>query len=108
MDNKVVLPADILWVCDTLYSENYQVKAHAHITYYHLIYIRSGVCRVTVNGQTHELSPGMVMVAMPEDVHSIHQIPEGSEVRFWEIKFIVHSRSLNNAFKEIDRVFTAD
>lgn len=108
MDNKVVLPADILWVCDTLYSENYQVKAHAHITYYHLIYIRSGVCRVTVNGQTYELSPGMVMVAMPEDVHSIHQIPEGSEVRFWEIKFIVYSRSINNAFKEIDRVFAAD
>lgn len=108
MDNKVVLPADILWVCDTLYSEGVQVKAHAHITYYHLIYIRSGQCEVELNGQTRELSPGMVMVAMPEDVHSIKRVPEGREIRFWEIKFIVHSQSLNAAFKEVERVFAAD
>lgn len=108
MDNKVVIPADILWVCDTLYSENYQVKAHTHITYSHLIYIKSGQCNVEFNGETHALSPGMVMIAMPEDVHAIQRIPEGEEVRLWEIKFIVHSKTLNAVVKEVEKVFIAD
>lgn len=108
MDNKITLPADILWVCDTHYCEDHEVKAHAHITYYHLIYIRGGVCKITVNGQDYELSPGMIMLAMPEDVHSIHQVPKGKELFFWEIKFVVHAASLNHALKESARVFTAD
>lgn len=108
MDNKIALPADILWVCDTTYVENYQVKAHAHITYYHLLHIQSGYCNVTINGQTHKLTPGMTMLALPEDVHSIHQVSKGEKVCFWEVKFIVQSQSLNNALKKIERVFLAD
>lgn len=108
MDNNIMLPADILWVCDTSYKEYYQTKAHTHDSYYHLICIRSGHCKATLDGQSYNLSPGMVLIAMPEEVHCIDQIPKGGEVCLWEIKFIVHSRSLNAAFKGVERVFKAD
>ena len=105
MDNKVVHSADVLWVCDALYSGNVQVKPHAHITYYHMAYVKKGTCQMSVNDRSYDISPGMLMLAIPEDVHSRQH---SEELQLWEVKFIVHSRALSAALKEHERVFALD
>ena len=108
MEKKPVSPADILWVCDTIYTKGYHVKPHAHIDYYHLIYMREGNCTVTINNQVEELNSGSFMIAMPEDVHEICEIKSETPVKFWEIKFTLHSQLLKKALKESGHFFTAD
>lgn len=108
MDSKINLPADILWVNSTTHKDTYWVDNHSHDTYCHLVYIRSGTCSTTVNGETYEMRPSTISIVTPKDTHSMHSIPSGGEIIFWEVKFIVHSNSLRRAIEQLPKVFLAD
>ena len=107
METTAKIPVDILWVADTVQKDTYQVKAHTHDYYCHLVYIRQGRCRMVINDEPHELTAGMVAIAMPDDLHYVASIPTSETIRLVEVKFVVNSGTLSGALGRSDRVFPA-
>lgn len=108
MENSAKLPVDILWVADTIQKDNYQVKAHTHDYYYHLIYIKQGRCHMAINDQSYELTDNTIAIAKPDDLHFVSSIPSRESIRLVEIKFVVNSGVLSKALQHIPGVFPAN
>ena len=108
MDNKINLPGRILWINNTLQSDTYCVKPHAHESYCHLIYVESGRCILMLNGEHYELTSGMYSIAFPDDTHCIESVPDGDCARLWEIKYITVSQTVKEALSGADIVLSAD
>lgn len=108
MESKINLPADLLWVNNTTHTEHFWIKEHIHGTYYHLTYIEEGTCNIIVNNEIYEMTPTMVALAAPNDPHGFHSVTSKEGIRFWEVKFIVYSNSLNHALSKLPKVFITD
>ena len=85
-----------LWVSKVRLAPGQTVKAHSHTYYYHLVYISSGRCSFTINGNPYTISDNMFTIAKPGDVYTWcndSKVP----VSTYEVKFSILDDDLRNA-----------
>ncbi len=106
MERNIKLPADLIWVNEMICRKGFWTKPHKHETYYHLQLAVAGSCRTIIHNQTYELTPNRIVLAAPNDIHSIPEV-SAMGIRCIEMKFTVWSDSLNRALSRLPKVFEA-
>lgn len=81
----------ILWVTKSYMASKSGVKPHTH-PYYHMLYIESGSCIMTVAGQRHVLEAGQSILIPPHTEHSYYN-EKPVAMHNQEIKF-TYARSI--------------
>ena len=89
-----------LWVSKVRLYPGQTVKAHAHEYYYHLVYIISGRCSFTINGQPYTLSDNMLTIAKPGEIFSWCNNSE-QPVTTYEVKFSILDDELREAIGKL-------
>ncbi len=95
---------NILWCMDMIHKKGHGVARHNH-EFYHYVYVREGVGRAVVNGQSVALVPHSVCVFNPLVFHEFS--PEES-MCLYEVKFEVKDAELSAALSNLPTLLPAD
>lgn len=89
--------AELLWVFRVDYPKDSFVKPHSHKLHYQLLFVNSGSCIFSINGERRELKVGSCVLLLPNVTHSIELASEALVT--YELKFMLDNAELAEALK---------
>lgn len=94
----------ILWVAKAHTVPNAGVMAHSH-PYYHMFYIKTGICNFVVDGQEHVLHEGQTLL-VPRQVEHAFSNKQETTMEYLEIKFTLPQDIMDAQFLSAQPMIT--